>query len=74
MAVLRLGALFSDHMVLERDRQNPIWGWDEPGQAITLTVLGAPGLAPSSARAAADGSFTLSCPALSAGGPEQSFA
>lgn len=69
MAGLRLSALFSDHLVLQRDRQNPIWGWDEPGQAITLTVVGVEGTASSSARAAADGSFTLTCPALPAGGP-----
>ncbi|HEX6272913.1 MAG TPA: hypothetical protein VFZ53_07735, partial [Polyangiaceae bacterium] len=24
-------ALFADHMVMQRDRPNPIWGFDAPG-------------------------------------------
>ncbi|HEY4105435.1 MAG TPA: sialate O-acetylesterase, partial [Polyangiaceae bacterium] len=69
MSDLRLSALFSDHLVLQRERDNPIWGWDRPGQRLTLRVLGVAGSELRQAVAAADGSFTLSCPALPAGGP-----
>lgn len=29
-AKVRLPKLFSDHMVLQRDAQAPIWGWADP--------------------------------------------
>src|SRR6188768_774850 len=32
-----LPALFGDHMILQSDRENPIWGWDHPGQLVTIT-------------------------------------
>jgi sialate O-acetylesterase len=36
-AELRLGAPFGDHMVLQRDRPIPVWGWDDPESSITVT-------------------------------------
>ncbi|HVU16684.1 MAG TPA: sialate O-acetylesterase [Candidatus Didemnitutus sp.] len=67
---LVLFALFSDHMVLQRNHSNPIWGWDRPGQEITLTVEGAPGNpAVVHTIAGPDGAWRLSCPVLPAGGP-----
>lgn len=36
-APLRLHALFSDHMVLQRDASVPIWGWAEPGETVTVS-------------------------------------
>jgi sialate O-acetylesterase len=69
MSDLRLAALFCDHLVLQRGRENPIWGWDQPGQALSLQVVGGAEIEPRTARAAADGSFTLSCPELPVGGP-----
>ncbi len=35
---LRLPAVFSDNMVLQRDRPNPFWGWAAPGEKVALTV------------------------------------
>jgi len=35
-AELRLAAIFSDHMVLQRDQPIPVWGWAEPGDEVTL--------------------------------------
>ena len=29
---------FSDHMVLQRDRPNPIWGWTTPGKKVTVSI------------------------------------
>ncbi|WP_395745639.1 sialate O-acetylesterase [Prosthecobacter sp.] len=31
-----LPAVFKDHMVLQRDRPIPVWGWAEPGQEINV--------------------------------------
>jgi len=36
-AEVRLPAVFSDHMVLQRDIQIPVWGWAEPGEEVTVT-------------------------------------
>ena len=39
-ADVRLPALFSDHMVLQRDVIVPVWGWAEPGEAVTVSIAG----------------------------------
>jgi len=39
-AAFRLPALFGDHMVVQRDRPIPVWGWDRPGQTVTVTFDG----------------------------------
>ena len=33
---LRVPAVFCDFMVLQRDSGNPIWGWANPGEKITV--------------------------------------
>jgi len=35
-AELKLAAVFSDHMVLQRDKAVPIWGWADPGEQVTV--------------------------------------
>lgn len=35
-AELRLGEVFADHMVLQRDMPAPVWGWADPGEEITV--------------------------------------
>lgn len=62
---MRLSALFSDHMVLQRDLAIPVWGWAAPGEAITVELAGKS----AKATAGADGRFGVSLPALPAGGP-----
>ena len=32
--------MFSDHMVLQRDQADPIWGWVTPGEKIVVTMCG----------------------------------
>ncbi len=39
-ADVRLPALFSDHLVLQRDMEVPVWGWAEPGEPVTVSVAG----------------------------------
>ncbi|NDG71023.1 MAG: hypothetical protein EBY32_06880 [Proteobacteria bacterium] len=33
---LRLNSLFCDHMVLQQQMKNTIWGWAEPGEKVTV--------------------------------------
>jgi sialate O-acetylesterase len=71
-AGLRLGALFSDHLVLQQERPCTLWGSDEPGRHVTVQ-LRVPEtraeLARASVQTAANGRFALQLPALAAGGP-----
>lgn len=31
-------ALFTDHMVLQRDAEDRVWGWAEPGEQVTVRI------------------------------------
>ena len=35
-AEVKLPAVFSDHMVLQRSNVTPVWGWSEPGEKIKV--------------------------------------
>ncbi|MDZ4287254.1 MAG: sialate O-acetylesterase [Prosthecobacter sp.] len=37
-ADVKLPAIFSDHMVLQAGAEVPVWGWAEPGEAVTVSV------------------------------------
>ena len=39
-AAVRLPALISDNMVLQRDQKVPIWGWAEKGEEVTVSMCG----------------------------------
>ena len=39
-AEVRLPAVFSDHMVLQRSNVAPVWGWAEPGEKVTVQFAG----------------------------------
>ncbi len=39
-AELRLPSIFSDHMVMQRGQSNPVWGWANPGEVITVQIHG----------------------------------
>lgn len=60
-----LPALFGDHMLLQRERENAIWGRDLPGQSVTVTLSGRM----RTTTAASDGRWRIALPALPAGGP-----
>ena len=64
-ADVKLPAIFSDHMVLQRDVAAPVWGWADPGEQITVNIGG------QSASATADisGNWKIILGKLSAGGP-----
>jgi sialate O-acetylesterase len=62
---VRLPALFTDHMVVQRGKPINVWGWDSPGQRVTVSLGG------KSVSVSADskGKFSASLPKLNAGGP-----
>jgi len=37
-ADVRLPAIFGSHMVLQQDTKIPVWGWADPGEAVTVTL------------------------------------
>src|SRR5690348_1168234 len=57
-AELKLPAIISDHMVLQQNQSNLIWGWDTPGTKITVTFPGKS----QSATAGADGKWSVKLP------------
>jgi sialate O-acetylesterase len=54
-AELKLPAIFGDHMVLQQKLANPVWGWDTPGTAVTVSFAGQS----YAATAGADGRWTV---------------
>jgi len=64
-AELKLHALFSDGMILQRDAACPVWGTASPGDEATVPILGRT----KRAKAGADGRWSLKLDPLPAGGP-----
>lgn len=64
-AAVKLPALFSDHLVLQRDAKVPVWGWAAPGEEVTVTIAGER----RTANAGADGRWRVQFENLKAGGP-----
>jgi sialate O-acetylesterase len=64
-ADLWIPRIFSDHMVLQRNQANPIWGTTQPGTEVQIVF------AKQSLKATADasGNWRATLPALPAGGP-----
>ena len=40
-ADVTLGSIFTDHMVLQRDKPIKIWGWADAGQTVSVAFAGA---------------------------------
>jgi sialate O-acetylesterase len=64
-AQLHLSAIFSDHMILQRDKPLKIWGSAKADETIKVTL----GQVKGSVRADKDGRWMITLPAFSAGGP-----
>src|SRR5512146_3257941 len=60
-----LHPLFASDMVLQRDVEDPIWGWTEPGKQVTVSING------KTATASADqsGKWLAKIGPFQAGGP-----
>jgi sialate O-acetylesterase len=63
-AAVKLPAVIGDNMVLQREQPLPIWGWEEPGKEVTVTL----GDAKATAKADASGKWLVTLPAMKAGG------
>ena len=57
--------MFSDHMVLQRDMKDPVWGWASPGAKISVSIAGKS----ATAITGADGRWMMRIGPLKAGGP-----
>ncbi|OGV67562.1 MAG: hypothetical protein A3K19_13445 [Lentisphaerae bacterium RIFOXYB12_FULL_65_16] len=67
-AEVKLPAVFTDHMVLQRETNAPVWGWANPGEKVSVT--GAWGAdATASATAAANSTWRVELKTPAAGGP-----
>ena len=60
-----LSPVFTDHLVLQRGQQDPVWGWTTPGTKVTVSINGKS----ASSVAGADGKWIAKLPSLTAGGP-----
>ncbi|HEX8659143.1 MAG TPA: sialate O-acetylesterase [Hymenobacter sp.] len=65
-AAVRLPALVGPHMVLQRERPLPLWGWAAPGEKVSLTFRGRTYAA---SAPDATGRWQATLPATPAGGP-----
>lgn len=64
-AQVKLPALFSDNMVLQRDTSCAVWGWAEAGETITISICHNTVIT----KADPNGKWMTKLPALKAGGP-----
>lgn len=68
-AELKLARLFSDHAVLQREKDVPVWGWAKAGEKVQATLAGQS----ADAIAGNDGRWMLRFTGLKAGGPHELF-
>lgn len=64
-AEVKLPALFSEHMVLQRDLPATVWGWADPGEEVTVTI----GQQSKKTKAGADKKWSVKLDKLSVGEP-----
>lgn len=62
---VKLPAIFTSHMVLQQGQANPVWGWAEAGEKLTVLI----GDQSHSATADADGRWRVKLDSLPVGGP-----
>ena len=67
MADVKLPAVFADHMVLQRERPCPVWGWATAGETITVQLADHR----VETKANGDGAWMVELPGLTAGGPHE---
>jgi len=67
-AKIKLPAIISDNMVLQRNTKDPLWGWADPGETVTITAdwQGATSV---QTTAGDDGKWMAKVDAPEAGGP-----
>lgn len=60
-----ISPLFGDHMVLQRDRPNVLWGWTQPGTRVSVEIAGKR----AEGTASGDGRWQVSIDPPATGGP-----
>ncbi len=66
-AQLKLARLFSDHVVLQRQKTIPVWGWATPNESVKVSLANQS----QSAKADASGKWMVRFSPMEAGGPHQ---
>lgn len=66
-ADVRLPKVFGSHMVLQRRKPVPVWGWADPNEKVTVTLNNQT----KTGKAGKDGKWRLHLDPLEAGGPYQ---
>ncbi|WP_297093879.1 sialate O-acetylesterase [uncultured Draconibacterium sp.] len=64
-AQVSLPYVFSDHMILQREKPIPVWGWGTPGADLTITFAGQEVLTTTDE----DGKWRINLVKMEAGGP-----
>lgn len=64
-AQLQLAQIFADHMVLQRDKPLPVWGWAKPGTTVTVVLDNVT----QSTKTNANGQWKATLRPMDAGGP-----
>jgi sialate O-acetylesterase len=67
LAQVKLARLFSDHVVLQRQKPIPVWGWAKPGEKVKITLASQK----LEIKADASGKWLVTFLPLEAGGPHQ---
>ncbi|MEZ0482923.1 sialate O-acetylesterase [Fibrella aquatica] len=62
---VRMARLFTDHVVLQRQKPIPVWGWAKPREAVTVTLAGQK----QQVKADANGKWLVRFTPIEAGGP-----
>ena len=65
LQAVELPAIFSDHMVLQREQSNPVWGKGEPGESVSVCIGGQK----QETTVGVDGRWMVRLEALPVGGP-----
>ncbi|MCB1124770.1 MAG: sialate O-acetylesterase, partial [Verrucomicrobiae bacterium] len=66
-AEVTLPSIFGDHMVLQRNQTNPVWGWAEAGEEIEVSIHGQS----HSTKADRNGYWKVNLRPMKAGGPHK---
>ncbi|HYK88889.1 MAG TPA: sialate O-acetylesterase [Acidobacteriota bacterium] len=64
-AEVRLSAIFGDHMVLQQNQRDRIWGWADPAEDVTVAIA----QQTRSTRADSEGKWSVELEPMPAGGP-----
>jgi sialate O-acetylesterase len=64
-ADVKLPALFTPHMVLQREQKDRVWGWAEPGEKVTVSINGQT----KTTETGKDGKWSVTLDPILAGGP-----